>query len=68
MVFNADKFECLRFWPGKAMKPTYSYLSPDNTPIEEKIHLRDLGVEISRDLSFNIHIENVVSSANKLIG
>ena len=43
-------------------------MSPDNTPIEEKLHLRDLGVEISSDLSFSIHIENTVSAANKLVG
>ena len=68
MTFNADKFECLRFWPGKVPKPDGHYLSPDSTPIEEKLHLRDLGVEISSDLSFLVHIENTVTSANKLVG
>ena len=68
MVFNSDKFECLRFWPGKASTPEFQYLSPDNTPIEEKQHLRDLGVEISSDLSFTIHIENTVTAANRLVG
>ena len=33
MVFNSDKFECLRFWPGKTKKPDNQYLSPDNSPI-----------------------------------
>ena len=68
MLFNSDKFECLRFWPGTTPKPDHQYLSPDNSPIEEKLHLRDLGVEISSDLSFSIHIENTVSAANILIG
>ena len=68
MVFNADKFECLRFWPGKSEKPDYQYMSPENTPIEEKLHLRDLGVEISSDLSFALHIENTVTSASRLVG
>ena len=68
MVFNADKFECLRIWPGKSAKPDTEYLSPGDTPIEEKSHLRDLGVELSNDLSFTLHIENTVASANKLIG
>ena len=68
MVFNSDKFECLRFWPGKASTPEFQYSSPDNTPIEEKPHLRDLGVEISSDLSFTIHIENTVTAANRLVG
>ena len=68
MTFNSEKFECLRFWPGKADKPDFQYLAPDNTLIEEKQHLRDLGVEIGSDLTFTIHIENVVSGANRLVG
>jgi ribonuclease P/MRP protein subunit RPP40 len=68
MVFNSDKFECLRFWPGKSSKPDNQYLSPDNTPIEEKLHLRDLGVEISSDLSFSMHIENTISASTRLVG
>ena len=65
---NADKFECLRFWPGKTAKPEGQYMSPDNTPIEEKSHLRDLGVEISSDLTFQTHIENTLTAANRLVG
>ena len=52
----------------KASTPELQYMSPDNTPIEEKLHLRDLGVEISSDLSFTIHIENTVTAANRLVG
>ena len=68
MMFNSDKFECLRFWPGKTPKPDNQYLSPENTPIEEKLHLRDLGVELGSDLTFSVHIENLVTAANRLIG
>ena len=68
MVFNSDKFECLRFWPGKTPKPDTQYLSPDKTPIEEKIHLRDLGVELCSDLSFSTHIQNLVTATTRLIG
>ena len=68
MVFNSDKFECLRFWPGKTPKPQVPYLSPDGAPIEEKEHLRDLGVQIGTDMTFSIHIQNTVTAANKLIG
>ena len=56
------------FWPGKTSKPESEYKSPDQTPIEEKSHLRDLGVEISNDLSFSIHIENTVTAATRLVG
>ena len=50
------------------MPPEQPYLSPAGTPIEEKSHLRDLGVELSDDCSFNLHIDNVVTSVTKLIG
>ena len=36
MIFNADKFEMLRFWPGTAVKPTNIYKDPDGGLIEEK--------------------------------
>ena len=68
MVFNGDKFELLRFWPGPTDKPPNHYTDPDGNPIEEKFHLRDLGVEVSSDLSFTIHIENVVSAATRMVG
>ena len=67
MLFNSDKFECLRFWPGKT-QPSFQYQSPDGTPIEVKDHLRDLGVEIGNDLTFSVHIQNTVTAANRLIG
>jgi hypothetical protein len=34
MVFNGDKFEVLRFWPGKAHKPVIGYTDPDGNHIE----------------------------------
>jgi hypothetical protein len=68
MIFNGDKFEALRFWPGPVLKPSNSYLDPDGNPIEEKKSLRDLGVKISSDLSFSVHIEEVVAGASKLVG
>ena len=68
MVFNGDKFEMLRFWPGRTPKPGHLYTDPDGNPIEEKSHLRDLGIQISSDLSFSIHIENVVSASTQMVG
>ena len=67
MVFNSEKIECLRFWP-KAPKPEIQYKSPDGSTIEEKTHLRDLGVEVSSDLSFTLHIANTTTAATKLVG
>ena len=68
MVFNSDKFECLRFWPGRMEVPEQQYLGPDSQPIETKDHLRDLGVELSSDLSFKVHIQKTISSSSKLVG
>ena len=67
MTFNSDKFECLRYWNRKN-KPDFQYKSPDGSIIEEKQHLRDLGVEMGSDLTFSVHIANTVAAANKLVG
>ena len=68
MHFNADKFECLRFWAKPGDAPDFKYLAPDNAEIEVKPHLRDLGVEISSDLTFKVHITKTVTSASRLSG
>ena len=68
MTFNSGKFECLRYWSDPAKAPPFDYLSPDNQPIEVKSDLRDLGVRISSNLSFKIHIENTVTAASRLVG
>ena len=67
LQFNAKKFECVRYWPGME-PPEQSYLSPSGSYIEEKSHLRDLGVEMSADCTFSLHIDNVVTSVSKLVG
>ena len=68
MIFNSEKFESLRYWPGKTVQPDIHYTAPDGTLIEEKTHLRDPGLELSNDLSFSLHIENTVAAASKLVG
>ena len=62
VIFNGDKFEALRFWPGSVPKPPNSYLDPDGNPILKKKSLRDLGVQISSILAFSNHIEEVVAA------
>ena len=68
MKFNSDKFECMRYWPDPAAAPAHQYLSPDNQEIKVKSDLRDLGVQLSSNLSFSVHIENTVTAASKLVG
>ena len=68
MVFNAGKFELLRFWLDREAAPDILYMAPDGGPIEEKDCLRDLGVRISTDLSFNVQIDMTVMSSSKMAG
>ena len=68
MSFKSSKFECIRYWSDPLQAPNFNYVAPDNTPIEVKSNLRDLGVQLSDNLSFKLHIENVVASASRLVG
>ena len=68
MVFNGEKFEALRYWPGRSVKPCDPYLDPEGNPIEEKENLRDLGVQMGNDCSFAAHIENTIAAGNKVAG
>ena len=58
MLFNSDKFELVRY-ESKASKQTQaetSYSSNDGSIINETKHVRDLGVTLSNDATFNQHI------------
>ena len=55
MTFNSDKFECMRYWADPMKAPAFQYKGPDEKPIKVKTDLRDLGVQLSSDLSFKIH-------------
>ena len=68
MVFNAGKFELLRFWPNRHKAPDMLYMAPDGGPIEEKECVRDLGVRMSTDLSFREQIDMVVQSGSHMAG
>ena len=72
MEFNGDKFECIRYWPNEnsnsLSKESFKYENEEGTEIEEKETLKDLGVQLSNDLSFNKHIDKAVSTCNKLVG
>ena len=68
MVFNAGKFELLRFWMDREAAPDILYTGPDGGPIEEKQCLRDLGVLVSTDLSFCEQIDKAVGSASRMAG
>ena len=68
MIFNSKKFEWLRYSPRNVQSPVYQYRAPDNTPIVLKQELRDLGVKMSSDLSFDLQVGKVVATANQMVG
>ena len=68
MVFNSDKFEWIRYSLSPESAPMFQYLSPDSSNIDQKDNLRDLGVRLSSDLSFNLHIEKAVTTASQMVG
>ena len=63
--FNGDKFEHIHF--GKKRFAPQIYNDPGGNPITEKTLLKDLGIWISNDLSWNSHIDRVISNSRKKI-
>ena len=68
MVFNCDKFEWIRYSLPSVTAPTFQYLSPDLSNIHMSDSLRDLGVILSKDVSFDKQIDKAIASASNLIG
>ena len=55
MEFNSKKFELLRFGKSENLTSTTNYISPTGEIIEEKVALRDLGITMKNDLTFDEH-------------
>ena len=77
MTFNGDKFEVLRCWPETknwtqhlpfSLRNESEYLDSNGESIEEKEHIKDLGVIMSADLTFSKHIETTAKSCRRLTG
>ena len=62
MQFNSTKFECVRYGANLNIKNATSYLSDTGKEIEENSSVRDLGVTMTDDANFHLHITNVVKS------
>ena len=67
MKFNGDKFECIRYWSDPNQAPDFQYLGPDSCPIQLKSDLRDLGVQLCSNLSFDTHIQNTITASSRLV-
>ena len=66
MMFNSKKFEVVRHGPDDVLKSTTSYTGPDGSIIPDRDHVRDLGVTMSNDCSFQQHISNICVSARNM--
>ena len=68
MLFNNNKFEILRYGKNSDIKQSTFYLSANNEIIEEKEHLRDLGVLVNNQGTFNDHIDQICSKVKQKSG
>ena len=68
MTFNGDKFRVLRYGGNEALKSQTNYNTPDEAIIKEESCVKDLGVFMSSDGSFNIHVENCINDCKKKVG
>ena len=66
MSLNGDKFEHIHI--GKNLYKPKAYKDPLGNNIEEKEHVKDLGVTISNDLTWTKQIKEVVSKARTMTG
>ena len=66
MVFNQSKFQVIKYGTNEILKGDTNYFTDDNSEITESFEsLRDLGVILSDDATFEKHVENVVNIARQ---
>ncbi|KAK3872353.1 hypothetical protein Pcinc_022570 [Petrolisthes cinctipes] len=63
MKFNNNKFDHLRYSTTPTQIPNASYEAPDGSIIATQPYVRDLGVCLSNDATFSLHITNIVKKA-----
>ena len=69
MLFNGSKFQLLRYGPKEELKNNTLYFTDDTQNIIERYSsVRDLGVILSDDERFEIHIEKVIKKVRQKAG
>ena len=68
MKFNANKFELLRYGKEQEIISTTTYKSYDNSTLDNKEQVRDLGIMMSNTATFTLHIRNIVKKAREKMG
>ena len=68
MKFNANKFELLRHGKEQEIKSATTYKSYDDSNIDDKEQVRDLGKMMSNTATFALHIRNIVKKTRDKMG
>ena len=68
MKFNANKFELLRYGKGQEIKSATTCKSYDDSNIDDKEQVRDLGIMMSNRATFTLHIRNIIKKARDKMG
>ena len=66
--FNANKLELLQYRKEQEIKSATTYKSYDDSNIDDKEQVRDLGIMISNTATFTLHIRNIVKKARDKMG
>ena len=68
MKFNTNKLELLRDEKKQEIKSATTYKSYDDSNIDDKEQVRDLGIMMSNTATFTHHIRNIVKKASNKMG
>ena len=68
MEFNSKKFELIRYGKNQDIKDGTIYFSADDNIIEEKEVLRDLGILMNNEATFDDHIMKVCKTVKQKAG
>ena len=60
-----NTFELLRYGKEQEIKSATTYKSYDDSNIDDKEHVRDLGIMMSNTTTFTLHIRNIVKKARQ---
>ena len=68
MKFNANKFELLRYGKEQEIKSATTYKSYDDSNIDDKEQVKDLGIMMSNTATFTLQIRNIVKKTRDKMG
>ena len=66
MEFNSVKFELIRYGKDNKLKETTNYITPHWELIETTATVKDLGITMANNCSFQQHISNITEAAKRM--